>query len=184
MTGSLISTGFAQGIYLLKATATGDQLWERTPPAMEATIGINSHLLPNGEVITLSAGNSGGYGALIVSKFDGTGKKLWEQEIMEAGNHLQASALHVNSDASMIVAGSIQDGMSIESADILVVKLNPSGNKLWLKKIGGENEDRACSIVADNTGLILVGNTKSYGEKKGEPNIFLLRMNDAGDVIY
>ncbi|WP_276134613.1 hypothetical protein [Polluticoccus soli] len=184
LTGSSVPDGYAQGTYLLKTKSNGDKLWERIPPATETSVGITSEVQPNGEIITIGTAHAGGLDAISVLKLNGDGNKVWEKELSENGSQLQASAIHLHDDGSMIIAGSIQDNGSVASTDILLVKLDAFGNKLWQKTIGGSNEDRAFNIIADNDGLLLIGNTKSYGEKKGEPNIFLLRINNTGDLIY
>lgn len=184
LTGSPLTNGYAQGIYLAKATTNGDKLWERTPPATETAIGITSQIQSNGGIITCGTAHSGGLDAIALFKFNADGNKVWERELSENGSHLQASAMRLYDDGSIVIAGSIQDNGLVGSTDILLIKVDASGNKLWQKRIGGNNEDRAHNIIADNSGLLLLGNTKSYGQKKGEPNIFLLRINDAGDVIY
>jgi uncharacterized repeat protein (TIGR01451 family) len=66
--------------------------------------------------------------------------------------------------------------------DIFVSKLDPAGNFLWAKKIGGSNSDQAFDIVTDSNGnLYLVGETYSTSSIN---QIYITKMNGNGTTIW
>lgn len=182
LTGALENNGYATGTYLLRTRTNGDVVWQRRPATHKNSIGSISVELSNGDIVTCGPGTTAGYATVMITRYGKDGNKLWENEVSEPGMHLDASSILVNNDGSVIIAGSMRTNQA-GSADILLIKLDGSGNKLWLKKMGGSNEDKAIGILRNNEGFILAGNTLSYGDKS-QSNIFLLKVNDAGDIIY
>jgi hypothetical protein len=70
------------------------------------------------------------------------------------------------------------------NSNIYVLKIDASGNLLWSRTYGGSRDDWASSVLATpDGGLLLVGGTKSFGAG-GTEDIYLLRLNAAGDVVW
>jgi PKD repeat protein len=81
-------------------------------------------------------------------------------------------------------------------SDIFVSKLDPDGNFLWAKKIGGIGEDKGYSITLDSDGAIFItGSFKnsvdfnpgagSYNMTSfGSQDIFVLKLNSAGAFVW
>jgi len=68
--------------------------------------------------------------------------------------------------------------------DIYVLRIDASGNVLWSRTYGGSQGDWVSSVLATpDGGLLLVGGTKSFGTG-GTKDIYLLRLNAAGDVVW
>ncbi len=72
----------------------------------------------------------------------------------------------------------------ILSTDIYVVRLNALGNIVWSRTYGGPQSDWVSSVLpTPDGGRLLVGSTNSFGAG-GTRDIYLLRLNAAGDVVW
>jgi type II secretory pathway pseudopilin PulG len=68
-------------------------------------------------------------------------------------------------------------------ADIMAVRYDRNGRKLWQKYYGGEGDDYACSIQTNKSGgLVIAGCTRSYSE--GTWDIYVIKMIDSGLVTW
>ena len=95
-------------------------------------------------------------------------------------------------DGGYIVSGSINtDGSPGHfTEDMWVVKLNPSGIFQWQKVLGGSDRDESFSIQqTTDDGYILIGNTDSdntgdVGSNHGGSDIWVVKLNPAGDIQW
>jgi hypothetical protein len=94
----------------------------------------------------------------------------------------RASSVQRTSDGGYIVAGrtySFGEG----SWDILLIKTNENGDRVWSKTYGGTDEDRASSVQqTTDGGYIVAGETWSFGE--GSSDIFLIKTDENGNVQW
>lgn len=79
--------------------------------------------------------------------------------------------------------------------DAYIVKLDPSGNLIWAKTIGGPNYDSAAKIVLDYNGNLVIGGGfvssmdmdpgpgTSTLTSNGSSDIFILKLNSSGDYL-
>jgi hypothetical protein len=68
--------------------------------------------------------------------------------------------------------------------EIYVLRIDASGNVLWSRTYGGSQGEWVGSVlVTPDGGLLLGGSTKSFGAG-GTRDIYLLRLNAAGDVVW
>jgi hypothetical protein len=100
------------------------------------------------------------------------------------------------------VAGSFQGTMStappLTSAgkrDAFVAKLDPDGNVLWARRIGGPKDDAGCGVAASRNGEVWVAGTfeetPSLGPEAGgldmasagHTDVFLLRLDATGRLL-
>ncbi|MGB9590600.1 MAG: hypothetical protein ACPL68_06910, partial [Candidatus Hydrothermia bacterium] len=65
--------------------------------------------------------------------------------------------------------------------DLLVLKLDPSGNLTWARTFGGTNDESAGSIIqTPDGGYAVAGYTDSYG-MGGGPNLLILKIDPNGN---
>jgi hypothetical protein len=83
------------------------------------------------------------------------------------------------------------EGMNKGELDIFVIKLNRRGDVLWKKTFGARYDDKGYSIsTTPDGGTVLTGVTKYStdgdfeGMSKGYDDIFVIKLNDRGDVLW
>ncbi len=86
------------------------------------------------------------------------------------------------SDGGYVIAGCTKSSGS-GGYDILVLKINSSGNILWAKTFGGSGDEEANSMCKTSDGGYLVaGYTNSFGS--GSSDIFVLKLDDSGNIVW
>jgi hypothetical protein len=113
---------------------------------------------------TFTMTSAGGYD-IFISKLDANGNFVWAKKI--GGSSFEfGRAITMDGTGNINVAGSFQGivdfdpntGVSNLSAtgnyDVFVMKLNPAGNLVWAKNLGGTNSDEAFGIAADASGNV------------------------------
>lgn len=120
-----------------------------------------------------------------VLKVDGSGEMLWEKTYGGASFDA-AKAITLTNDGNYLIAGntrSIDNDVTNNNGenDIWVLKINPSGNLIWQKTIGGSGIDLANDIVELNDySIIVVGesnsNDKDVKENKGFTDLLIVKL--------
>ena len=94
----------------------------------------------------------------------------------------RATSIIQSSDGGYVVAGNTKSFGAGED-DIYVVKLDPSGNIVWTKTIGGRDEDEAYSIIqSSDGGYVVAGNTDSFGA--GWDDFYVVKMDANVNVCF
>ncbi len=167
---------------LARFDANGNQLWSLSL-GVDVTQIRSVHVDINGDVLV--AGSTlgdlfGTSGALMrnafVAKYSAGGALRWGRMLSETGS---GSAGGVASDASghVIVTGyhfSALDGnVALGGADMVVLKFDSDGNRLWTRQLGTAEDDIASTVAVDADGRIYVGG-RSAGVMAGSANAGLL----------
>ena len=120
-----------------------------------------------------------------VLKIDSNGEMLWEKTYGGA-NFDAAKAITLSNDGNFLIAGntrSVDNDVTNNNGenDVWVLKINPSGNLIWQKTIGGSGIDLANDIVELNDNSILVvgesnSNDKDVKENKGFTDLLIVKL--------
>ncbi|MBK8874682.1 MAG: SBBP repeat-containing protein [Bacteroidia bacterium] len=110
---------------------------------------------------------SAGFQDIFISKLDASGNFVWAKqmggaefdfglsvEVDAAGNLYTTGAFSGTVDFDPGVG--VSNLTSFGSSDIFVSKLDPSGNFIWVKQLGGIDYEQANSIVLDLSGNIFI----------------------------
>ncbi len=125
---------------------------------------------------------------LFVIKFDNNGRILWKRTIggksYDWGNSVTTTA-----QGDVLVAGVSSYEEESENGDIVVAKLDKSGEIRWKKSYGGLEHDECNTIVTVGDGIVISGVTKSNdvdfkGMNQGEDDIFIIRLDQNGNVLW
>jgi hypothetical protein len=116
---------------------------------------------------TRTSTNYGGYDYWVV-KLDGNGNKVWDKSFGGTGDDY-LYALQQTSDGGYILGGgssasSVSPGKTSPSYggfDYWVVKLDPSGNKIWEQSFGGTGDDNLNSLQQTSDGGYILGGGSS-----------------------
>lgn len=184
--GSFVAAGTVFGdvdsLLLLKVDPSGNQTLHKTVPGGRAT-GL---AVKNDNFITLAgvkywhtpSFDQNGDSA-ILAQFDNAGNLAWKKSY-GPGSFRGVCA---TSDNGFIAAG-VDDSEYISGiGNILVVKTDAAGAKLWSKIISGAGNERAADILATNDGgCVIAGSTSSSGA--GDEDFYLIRLNSSGNIVW
>jgi hypothetical protein len=126
---------------------------------------------------------------LFIKKLDSDGNEIWEKETVIPGVDYYNSIafdsqnnIYISAKTSSAVSGTIHIG----SADILVLKFNESGNKVWFKQFGTEFYDEVDSIFIKNDEIYLTGyENGGTGENNfiGSGYAFFMKLDINGNIL-
>lgn len=167
-------------IYLLKVDKLGAYQWQHTYGGTEIE-GASQIKFTQDSNIAI-AGHTSSY---LTSSYDFylvkanlNGDPIWTKHY--GTNEWDfANSMDTCADGGFILAGKTYDTGNAYS-DILIVKTDANGDELWRKKIGGNMDDVANSIITITDGYLIIGNTSSYGN--GGKDVYLIRIDLNGNV--
>ena len=156
--------------------------------------GTNSYYLTLGNIETengndllktsdgnyLIVGYTGSYGAgdddIFVIKVDIYGSVIWAVTAGGAKREIGYSAIE-DSDGAYIISGETESFGS-GNYDVLLLKIDSSGNFVWAKTVGAERDDYGRKIykTSDN-GYIVAGSTNSFG--RGVNDALIIKFNSS-----
>ncbi len=134
------------------------------------------------------AGYTFSYGAgwndVYIIKTDRKGNILWTKTFggpyWDVGYSVQQTT-----DGGYIITGFKGSGgvENNSSADVYLIKTDPSGNAQWEKTLGGDDYDCGYSVLQTAEGdYIIAGYTESFGA--GSKDVYLIKTNPDGDTIW
>jgi hypothetical protein len=101
------------------------------------------------------------------------GDIIWHKEIEGLQSPAFLNSLELDIDSGFIFSV-IPNGNPPINPDFEIIKCDMNGNFLWVKRIGGLQYDFARSVcVTNDSGYILVGETKSFGA--GDNDVWLMK---------
>ncbi|MCG6187887.1 hypothetical protein [Maribellus maritimus] len=178
-------------VFFFKSDVDGNEVWQKSLNELE-NISVS-------EVLTSDDGNFVTCGSVLVSEgfrkiwlaeFDNDGELLWkktcgENDIEEVGSMKKLP------DGSFVVAAQTAGKVAQES-DLLVIRFNSEGNKIWEKRYKTPNVDvRAeCICCSPDNNLIVAG---WYGTCMNDINsdnpifdydLFLTKISPEGELIW
>lgn len=156
---------------------------------------------------TGSLGETGnGISDIVVIKFNSLGEFVWITQLgtvtsVPGDSYGSSYCLGLTVDASGNVYCAGATGASLgetnaDNFDIFVMKLNSSGELVWLKQIGQEtvvpgndkSQNDVCNGIAvkDENNIYCAGSTSSsLGEANGgSTDVFILKLNSNGDIDW
>jgi len=135
----------------------------------------------------LDGNSSAGSDDIFLSKFGGNGQKYWTRQIGTADNDV-GYGVTTDSSGYIYVTGIISGDGNLATGDIIVLKYDSNGNRVWLKTAGTNATNTATGIAADNAGNIYVTGWTT-GSMDGNPalggaDIFLIKYDSNGNKIW
>jgi hypothetical protein len=140
--------------------------------------------------------NAIGGGDFWIVKITSTGTIEWQNVI--GGNSSDVPyCIYELPDGNFLVGGYSQSGVSADKTepnrglqDYWILKLDPFGNILWQKTVGGAGIDLLSSIVISSDGYLLAGSSGSNvsGDKtensRGGNDYWIVKLDLAGNIIW
>ncbi len=192
------------GILLFTVDGLGQNTWVKTYGGSESEGGCSiTYTSDGGYIVTgYTYSNNGdfngmnkGSGDIFVMKLNSFGEVEWE---ITLGGELyeQGYSITTTNDGGYIISGFTYSnngdfsGMNNGFHDIFVIKLNTTGKVQWKKTFGGNLPDGSKSLVTTkDNGYILTGfsysnNNDFNGMNKGSSDVFVIKLNFDGDLIW
>ena len=172
--GDVTNNHGSHDYWVVKLDANGNRIWQKTLGGSSIEDAWSIQQTTDGGYIVAGytesndgdvTGNHGGADSWII-KLDDNGNKIW-QKTLGGSSADGAQSIQQTTDGGYIVAGSTasNDGDVTGNHgdyDAWIVKLDPNGNKLWQKTLGGSSADGAQSIQqTTDGGYIVAGDTYS-----------------------
>lgn len=145
---------------LMKLTSAGAVVWKKYVDAYANGSGeiINPFGAADGSVYTITfEDNLSGPHAITMSKWNGaTGAILWSRSV--TGTNPDLHPRLQTADGNIIFYGSVTSAGPIGGRDLLMMKVDPSGNLIWSKAYGttADESGDANAITLDGDGNLLV----------------------------
>jgi hypothetical protein len=217
-----LHAGSAGHFIVIRLDASGNYEWKWSTPAFLGTYDIATAQTESGELFvtgyfsdTMNIATStsplqlvshGNEDAFVV-KLDAAGNGVWAQNI--GGSSIDgAKSIVLDASGNICVTGyfySVVDfdagpGASFMSsaglADVFVMKIDPFGNLLWAKRVGGPGHDIGYTLAADGNDNLYVAGQFTYTadidpgigvlsmSTTAQRDIFVLKLNAAGNMAW
>jgi hypothetical protein len=180
-------------ILVVKLNASGNKQWARTFGGTDLDYATAIVATPDGGYAV--AGHTGSSNVdMLVLKLDATGNQQWMKTF--GGSRMDfGSSITTTADGGYILAGNTEstDGdvsSNRGATDILVIKLDGAGNKVWVKNFGGTKNDYITCIKNTNDGgYVLAGNSASTdGDINGNHGLYddmlVLKIDGSGNKVW
>lgn len=176
LAGSTVSTGAGGGDgWLLKVSATGNQLWSRTFGGEEYDVLNSLARTQDGGFVaaghTRSQGPPGG-GAWLL-KLDGSGKMVWQRVLGGPGMSLANKVIALD-DGGIVMVGLSRPAENDGREDAWMARYAANGSQQWIKSFAGSGDDNLLAVAPlVDGGFLGAGFTNSSG--KGDGDVWILR---------
>lgn len=146
------TTGEWKGV-ILRTDSNGDSLWLKDYASNGGAEFMEAKETNDGNIIVVGRSLSfvsSSYTDFYVVKIDTLGNIIWEKTI--GGQYTdECYSVAVCNDGGYLLAGTTYPNPSI-NPQILIVKINSTGDSLWSAQYGGVNEEYGYSVVQTNDG--------------------------------
>jgi hypothetical protein len=170
-------------VLLLKTDVYGNKVWDKTFGGASFDAGWWVQLTDDGGYIITGVTESqgAGKGDLWLIKTDFSGEFLWDKTFGGIG-YEEAESVLQTTDGGFILVG-LTESTSSGDQDLLLIKTDNDGNKLWDKTYGGDKDDSGFSLKETDDGeYLIVGRTKSFGA--GNEDLWLIKTDSSGNLLW
>lgn len=176
--------------WVVKFNSTGDIEWQKRYGGDNYDQAMSIDRTQDGGYVftgrSASRGTHGGDDVWVV-KLDRNGTRQW-QSFMGGSYGDFGRSIRQTADGGYIIAGdTFSDDIETAGNDvggIYAARLDPSGNVLWQRSIGGSGSDAGSSIIPSDSGYILAGFSDStdFGtdQRKGGDDGYIIRLDESG----
>lgn len=172
-------------ILILKTDNLGNPIWSKVLGGKEIDFATAIDKTQDGNYFitghSASFGNQ--YTDIFLIKLSPKGAIIWSKNYSLNNSEFANSVLANNDGGCIILGETIKYLGKGKDADILVLKISPSGELVWSKKYGGKDLDYGYSISGTkDEGYVIGGETKSY--TSGEQDMYLLKISSEGKLEW
>lgn len=175
-------------LFFVRTDKSGDTVWTREygNPIYVYTAGLEGSLIKTIDSCYVLCGafwDTTDYTDALLLKFNDKGEILWEKTYGGKPYHDYFYGCKQTRDGGYIALG-ITDNFGVAgSRDYYLVKTDSSGNELWYKTYGGNQQDGGTSIeVTSEGGFIIGGGSDSYG--MGITDTYIIKTDSLGNIQW
>lgn len=129
----------------------------------------------------------GGRGDMVIVKYDPDGHLAWKRTYGGINNEV-ARSIAVGPDHSVYVSGEVYIYGAVPDYDCLLLKYDPSGQRLFVRQIGTQFAESGCNVAVSPSGEIYVGGstwgTFPGNTSQGRMDLFLAKYQDDGTLVW
>lgn len=196
-TGTVGANSNAGGrdIVLIKVDASGNQLWERQSTVSTAQADTNPYVVYSASnscvYVSYETEVAAGNKQIVLQKYNTSGTQVWTRTIGSPLNEA-SSHLSLTSSGEIILSFSTQglvgDSKTSSGYDIVVMKYNTLGTRVWSAQRAAMNTATGNNIApvtfVDANSNIFCAYTTTVGSNSGGYNIVLTKLNRAGACLW
>jgi hypothetical protein len=185
-TNSFGAGGYYYGdVLLLRLDSSGNAVWKKTFGGSSQESVWSVQQTSDGGFIVPASTESFGVGSwdTLTLKLDSSGNIVWKKTFGGGGGYAWGYSGYQTADGGFIVAG-MTTAFGAGGEDILLLKLDSSGNVVWKKTFGGSGEEIAGTRWSvqqtSDGGFIVAGGTASFGA--GSRDLLILKLDASGNI--
>jgi len=184
--GNIIHDEGDSEVYLIKTDAEGELIWESTFGLLNFTNEIGKSIIPLSDGGFILCGTEKGRNLsnnedtdVRIMKISSEGAILWSYAY---GGPTAQSGVEIQAfPGGFITTGTINTTGG--HTDIFLLCTDYSGNMLWSKTLGGNNNETGSSVSYTIDGhFIICGTTESFGE--GGKDIYVIKVDNEGNELW
>jgi len=188
VTGSTGSFGAGQSdVFLLKYDPSGNLLFQETWGGTQNDYGSGIAVDGGGNVYVTGStyGATSGVASVFLLKYDPSGNLLFEKTWGGTQSDY-GSGVAVDGAGNVYVTGyTYSSSATLGVPNAFLLKYDPSGTLLFQKTWGGLRGDYGYGVAVDGSGNTYVsGYTYSFGPNRQGVNVFLLRYDPSGNLLF
>ena len=175
-------------VCVVKVDANGQKVWEKVLAEDCGGVVDAVQTADGGLIIGLSAKLPGSsidqlLRDIVVIKIGSAGNKVWEKTF-GGGKDDYITSVELTGDGGCLVAGSSNSFREKGDYDVYLVRLDASGEVVWERTYGGEDDDAGRFICAgDDGGFFIVGRTFSASSGNLD-DIYLVKTGADGGKVW
>ena len=169
------------GVYLSKFDANGNTIWTKLF-GDSFCHAFCVRVTAGGGYIFAGTTSSAGAGStdFLVVKFDASGNILWQKTFGETSAENQPNIIQTQ-DGNFVLVGTTSS-FGEGYFDILVIKIDSSGQVIWSNSYGSEGYEYGYSLIENSNGNLLITGTVKPASG-GSYDILLLYLSSTGSII-
>jgi len=173
----LFSTIYAQ------AQRSFDILWDRTYGSKGGDVASAFIQTEDGGFIIAGYTNSMGAGSsdIWLTKLNANGDKDWEK-IVGGKKYEQVKAIIRTDDNGFLIIGETNSKTKKGKLNVFAIKIDQFGNRIFEKKYGTKKPDFVSSVIQNEIGFLVVGNSLAVGAKNYDWWIF--QLDSKGNMVW
>jgi len=184
-------TNGGSDILIYKLDSDGNKQWRRSFGGTSYDGAFSCGETADGGYFAFGTSYSYSHGVedFILYKLDSSGNKVWRKHYGGSGDERGAVALNIPSDGGYILLGE-SNSYTFGEDDLLIYRLDSSGNKIWRKHYGGSGDEgvwdwwpsgKSLVQTADG-GFVFCGFSKSYSY--GNWDIIAYKIDSGGNKVW